>query len=476
MAFYYSLTCALSGFSCYNANAGVQMILKRKIYNKLLEWKKNNGKRALLIEGARRVGKSTIVEEFGKNEYRSYLLIDFSSVSAVIKNAFENYLSSLDTFFMILSAESGIHLYERDSLIIFDEVQKYPKAREAIKHLVKDGRYDYIETGSLISIKENVSSILIPSEERSLKMYPLDFEEFMSAMGEDTLFDYIKDCFSKRIPLERELHNKAMLLLRQYMIVGGMPMSVIAYLENNLSFAESDMEKRDILKLWRSDIMKIRSQYRDRVLIIFDQIPALLSNHNKKIQFSNLQKGSDYNDNKEAFFWLSDSMITNECTSVTDPNVGFALTEKKSDLKCYLADTGLLLSQAFSENEINDNNLYREILFDKLSINEGMFIENLVAQMLTANGHELYFYMNYNLEKHRTDIEIDFLLSSESKINHKIIPIEVKSTENYRYVSLSRFSEKFKNRIGNKYILHPKNLTIKEDGTICLPLYMTCLL
>lgn len=452
------------------------MILKRKIYEKLLEWKKTEGKRALLIEGARRVGKSTIVEEFGKNEYESYLLLDFSSASPVIKNAFENYLSSLDTFFMILSAESGVHLYERKSLIIFDEVQKFPKAREAIKHLVKDGRYDYLETGSLISIRENVSSIVIPSEERSVKMYPLDFEEFMMAMGEESLFEYMRHCFSISTPLERELHNKAMLLLRQYMIVGGMPMSVISYIENGRSFADSDIEKRDILKLWRSDIMKIKSGYRDRALIIFDQIPALLSKHNKKIMFSSISNGDGYSDNEEAFYWLMDSMIANECTAVTDPNVGFALTEDKRDLKCYLADTGLLISQTFSENEVSDNNLYREILFDKLSLNEGMFVENLVAQMLIANGHELHFYMNYDSLKHRPDIEIDFLLSTGSKINHKVVPIEVKSTEKYRYISLERFSEKFRKRIGMKYVLHPRNLLIKEDGVVCLPLYMACFL
>ena len=452
------------------------MVLRRKIYSRLLEWKKTEGKRALLIEGARRVGKSTIVEEFGKNEYESYILIDFSSVSNVVKDAFENYLNSLDTFFMIISAEFGVRLYKRRSLIIFDEVQKYPKAREAIKHLVKDGRYDYIETGSLISIKENVSSILIPSEERSIKMYPLDFEEFMIAVGEEALFEYMKNSFLSLTPLERGLHNKAMLLLRQYMIVGGMPMSVMAFIENGMDFAECDIEKRDILKLWRSDIMKIKSRYRDRVLIIFDQIPSLLSKHNKKIMFSSISKEGEYSDNAEAFFWLADSMIANECTAVEDPNVGFALTEDKSDLKCYLADTGLLISQAFSENEITDNNLYKEILLDKLSLNEGMFTENLVAQMLTANGHDLHFYMNYNKDKHRADIEIDFLLSSESKINHKIIPVEVKSTENYRYLSLQRFSEKYKSRIGDRYILHPKNLSIKEDGVICLPLYMTCFL
>lgn len=452
------------------------MILKRKIYEKLLEWKKTGGKRALLIEGARRVGKSTIVEEFGKNEYESYILIDFSVASSTVKSAFENYLSSLDTFFMILSAESGVRLVERKSLIIFDEVQLFPKAREAIKHLVKDGRYDYIETGSLVSIKENVESIVIPSEERAINMYPLDFEEFCLAMGEDMLFSYIRECFENRIPLERKLHEKAMLLLRQYMIVGGMPMSVIAYIENGRSFVDSDLEKRDILKLWRNDIMKLKSRYRDRVLVIFDSIPAMLSKHSKKLVYSSIRNGSAYDDNIDALFWLSDSMITNDCVDVTDPNVGFALTKDDANRKCYLADTGLLFSMAFSENEMRENNLYQAILLDKLSLNEGMFVENLVSQMLVARGHALYFHEHYDKESHRNDIEIDFLLSSESKVNYRIFPIEVKSTEKYRYVSLSRFSEKYKSRIGERFILHPKNLTIKDDGTIAFPLYMASLL
>ena len=452
------------------------MILKRKIYDKLLAWKKGNGRRAMLIEGARRVGKSTIAEEFGKNEYRSYILIDFAETNSTVKNAFENSLDDLDSLFLILSTIYGTKLYKRESLIIFDEVQKFPRAREAIKYLVKDGRYDYLETGSLISIRENVSKIIIPSEESSVHMYPLDFEEFLWAMGEDMLWEYIKKCYLHLEPLSRDLHAKAMLLLRQYMLIGGMPMSVIAYLENNKDFEASDSEKRDIIRLYRSDIHKITDRYRDKVMLIYDRIPSLLSRHEKRIVFSQLKKGTSYEDYERSLFWLDDSMMANICYAVTDPNVGLPLSEDSSSLKCYQSDTGLLISQAFGENEIRDNELYKAILLDKLSLNEGMFFENLVAQMLVANNHKLYFYSHYNMESHRQDIEIDFLITSSNSLNYKVFPIEVKSTDKYRYVSLSRFVDKFGKRIGKSYVIHPRNLAIKDDGVVCLPIYMTPLL
>ena len=380
------------------------MILKRKIYDKLLSLKKTlNGKKTFLIEGARRIGKSTICEEFGKNEYKSYILIDFARCPDEVKNYFVKHINDLDTFFMLLSTYYGVKLYERESLIIFDEVQMYPKARECIKYLVADGRYDYLETGSFISIKENVKDIVIPSEERHLKMYPLDFEEFCDALGEFQIISYIKKCFAERVPLENELHYKAMLLFKQYILVGGMPQSITTFLESRKDFDTADIEKRDILALYRSDIMKIDAKYRSKVLAIFDQIPGLLSQHEKRVVFSNVSEGSTSDQYEETFFWLSDSMISNECFLCNAPNVGLSVNENRAYVKCYLGDTGLLVSHAFDENELLEDEVYKQILNDKLNMNEGMLYENAIAQMLTANGHKLYFYTHYNTEKHRND-------------------------------------------------------------------------
>ena len=449
------------------------MILKRKIYSKLLEWKnKCKGTKAILVEGARRIGKSTIAEEFAKREYESYLLIDFSKKDKLVEECFHTYLNKLDDFFMLLSTHYSVNLVPRKSVIIFDEVQMFPQARAAIKHLVADGRYDYIETGSLISIKENVQDILLPSEERSIKMYPLDFEEFAWALGEELLLNYIKTCFEKKEPLERGLHNKAMMLFKQYMLVGGMPKPVILYIQNAKNFAAADAEKRDILKLYRNDIMKIKTQYRTKVLSIFDQIPGLLSKHEKRVVFKDIQEGSYAAQYRDTFFWLADSMISNECFMCNDPNVGLSVNEDRTYVKCYLGDTGLLLSHAFDENEILENEVYMQILNDKLSINEGMLYENVIAQMLVANGHRLYFYTHYSYEKHRNDIEVDFIISNNSKLKYKMYPIEVKSGKNYTTASLNKFIEKYKSRIGESYIIHPKNLVIK-DGIVCIPAYMT---
>ena len=437
------------------------MILKRKIYKKLLEWKNEcQGKKALLIEGARRIGKSTICEEFGKNEYESYLLIDFAKKDKEVEMYFERYLNDLDTFFMLLQTHFGTKLTERNSLIIFDEVQMFPQARAAIKYLVADGRYDYIETGSLISIRENVKNIVIPSEERNINMYPLDFEEFAIALEEDLLVEYIKKCFEKREPLERS------------MLVGGMPMPVVSFIENKKDFTEADKEKRDILKLYREDIMKIDMRYRSKVLAIYDQIPGFLSQHEKRVVFKKLQDGSYADQYEETFFWLSDSMISNECFLCNDPNVGLSLNETRSYVKCYMGDTGLLVSHAFDENELLEDEVYKQILAGKLQINEGMLYENAIAQMLVANGHKLYFYTHYNENKHRNDMEIDFIISNNSRLKYKMFPIEVKSGKQYKTTSLNNFREKYKERIGESYIIHPRNLIVK-DGIICIPPYMT---
>ena len=447
------------------------MSIKRKIYDRLLDWKKEtNGTKALLIEGARRIGKSTIVRQFGENEYKSYIMIDFNKVGKRVLECFDN-LTNLDILFQTLSLEYNQRLYPRESLIIFDEIQKFPKARQAIKYLVEDGRYDFIETGSLISIRENVEDITIPSEERKIKMYPVDFEEFAVFMGEDILLEYICKCYEDKIPLDREMHEKAMHLFKEYMLVGGMPQAVVAFAEHSRDFVYADIEKRDILELYRDDIKKASKKYNSRVSAIFENIPAYLSTHEKKIVLSEIERGATFDRYDEPLFWLDDSMICNLCYKCNDPNVGFALNRNDSAVKCYMGDTGLLVSLAFSENEIMSSQLYKLIMNDKLSLNEGMIYENSISQMITSKDKKLYFYTRYSEEKHRNDIEIDFLLSNESKMNFRIFPVEVKSSKNYKTESLIKFGKLYHKRIESKYVVHPKNMVIDGD-VIKIPPYM----
>ena len=447
------------------------MEIKRKIYSKILAWKRTcNGRKALLIEGARRIGKSTVAEEIGRNEYKSYILIDFNKASKKVLDSFDD-LRNVDIFFQTLSLEYNERLYPRESLIIFDEIQKFPKAREAIKYLVADGRYDYIETGSLISIRENVENITLPSEERKVKMYPLDFEEFMVYMKEEILYEYIVKCYEEKQPLDQKMHAKAMHLFKEYMLVGGMPQAVLAFAKNGRDFAAADVEKRDILELYRDDIKKAAKKYNSRVSALFENIPAYLSMHEKKIVLKDIEEGATFDKYDDPLFWLDDSMICNLCYKCNDPNVGFALNKNDSALKCYMGDTGLLVSLAFSENEIADQQLYKQIMDGRLSLNEGMIYENVISQMISAKGTKLYFYTRYSEEKHRNDIEIDFLLSNESKTNFRVFPIEVKSSKNYTTTSLGRFKEVFGKKITTQYIIHPKNLMV--DGEIIkIPPYM----
>lgn len=451
------------------------MEIKRSIYNKIADWKNEaKGTKALLIEGARRIGKSTVAKEFAKNEYKSYILIDFNKAGKNVKEAFDS-LENLDVFFQTLTLEYNTRLYPRESLIIFDEIQKFPKAREAIKYLVADGRYDYIETGSLISIKENVQNITIPSEERKLQMYPVNFEEFMVYMSEEILLDYIRECFEKGQPLDRQMHNKAMRLFMEYMLVGGMPQALVAYKKNDRDFHAADVEKRDILSLYEDDIKKSAKRYQSKVSAIFDNIPGFLSTHEKRVVLSEVDKKGSFDRYDEPLFWLGDSMICNLCYKCNDPNVGLALNKNDSYVKCYMGDTGLLVSHAFSENEITDEQLYKQIMDGKLSLNQGMLYENLISQIITASGRKLYFYTRYSKEKHRNDIEIDFIISNESKTKFKITPIEVKSSKNYTTTSLSTFKEIFKKRIDKQIIIHPKNYS-EADGVIKIPPYMMYLI
>lgn len=450
--------------------------MRRKIYTELLKWKEEEaGRTALLIDGARRVGKSYIVENFAKQEYKSYIIIDFNRVNQEVTELFENYLNDLDLFFMYLSNYYNVKLYERDTLIIFDEVQLFPRARAAIKYLVADGRYDYIETGSLMSIKKNVKDIVIPSEERHLRMYPLDFEEFLWALDNESLMDFIKVFFEKKKPLGAALHRKAMDYFRQYMIVGGMPQAVERYVETK-DFERVDRVKRDILELYRADIVKHAQGYEMKVEQIFDDIPAQLQKHDKKFKLSSLKKEARFRDYEDAIFWLSDAMIVNVCYNSTAPNIGLKLNMDRVTMKCYMADTGLLISHAFDENGIVSEEIYKKLLFDKLEVNKGMIMENIVAQMLVASGHKLYFYNNPSRDDASLRMEIDFLIA-KSKITskHNISPIEVKSGEKYTLTSLKKCREKYTEQLDTLYVLHKNDLKV-EEGIVYLPLYMTPLL
>ena len=446
-------------------------MFKRKIYEELIKWKRiSNGSTALLIDGARRVGKSYIAEEFAKNEYKSYILVDFGNVPNDVLHLFAQESSDLDLFFAKLSAFYGIKLFKRDSLIVFDEVQQFPRARQLIKYLVADGRYDYLEAGSLIRLKKNVQDIIIPSEEEHIEMFPMDFEEFLWAMGDTVTVPLLKACFESKKPLGQALHRKIMNDFRQYVLVGGMPQSVAAYL-NGKDFEASDMAKRRILKLYHDDVSKFAEGYEDKVFALFDGIPAQLSKKEKKYKLSSLGKKARFRSYEDSFVWLNESMIVNTCFNATDPNVGLALSAGHSTQKCYMADTGLLVTQTFMDKAFTENGFYRAILFDKLSINEGMIMENVVAQMLRTNGHKLYFYSRSDATNRKNDMEIDFLIT-EGK---KICPIEVKSNNYVSHSSLDKFRDKFSSKIGNSYILYSKDVIVK-DGIIHLPIYMAMFL
>ena len=450
--------------------------MERKIFSELLKWKNESaGRTALLIDGARRVGKSYIAEKFAQNQYRSYILIDFNRVGDEVKELFSRYLNDLDTLFVYLSTYYNVKLYAHESLIIFDEVQLFPKARAAIKYLVGDGRYDYIETGSLMSIKKNVQDIVIPSEERHLKLYPMDFEEFLWAMDNHTLMDMIRNCYEKKCAMGQALHRKAMDYFRQYLIVGGMPQAVQEYVKTR-DFDKVDLIKRDILTLYRADIVKHAQGYEMKVESIFDEIPAQLQKHEKKFKLSSVKKDARFREYEDALFWLDDAMIINICYNSTAPNIGLKLNMDRMTLKCYMGDTGLLISHSFDENGIVSEELYKKLLFDKLEVNKGMLIENIVAQMLTATGHKLYFYSNPSRSDSSSRMEIDFLIA-KSKISnrHNISPIEVKSGKNYTLSSIRKFQTKYAGQTYIPYVLHTGDLK-EADGITYLPLYMTPLL
>ena len=450
--------------------------MRRKIYDQLLSWKlQEQGKRSLLIQGARRVGKSYIAEEFAKKEYRSYILIDFNKASDRIRDLFLNDLNDLDTLFLKLSAEYNTKLYPRESAIILDEVQLFPRARSATKYLVEDGRFDYIETGSLISIKKNVQNMLIPSEEEKINMYPMDFEEFLWAIGDETLMPLIRNCFEKKQPLGQALHRKAMDRFRQYMIVGGMPQAVEKYAKTK-NFDAADKIKRRIIDLYRDDIHKHGNSQYLKIESIFDEIPSQLKNQNRHFKLSAIEEGARFEEFKDPLFWLSDAMIVNNCYNATEPSVGLRMNQDSTLLKCYMGDTGLLVSHSFDENGKTPNEIYLKLLTDKLEVNMGMIVENLVAQMLTCSGHKLFFFARSDNENKENRMEIDFLISKKTITNrHNISPIEVKSSKNYTLSSLRKFISKYNEQLHIPYVFHCGDFKI-EDSITYIPLYMVPLI
>lgn len=446
-------------------------IFRRKIYQKMLDWKRiSDGKSALLIQGARRIGKSTIVEEFARREYKDYLIIDFSTAEPIITELF-NHISNIDTFFFELQTVIGRTLPRHESVIVFDEVQMCPKARQAIKHLVNDGRYDYIETGSLISISKNIKGIVIPSEETCISMYPLDFEEFLWAIGKEATFEYIVDCFNKLKPLGDAVHRAIMRDFRLYMLVGGMPQAVVSYIESN-DFAVVDQTKRNILNLYSFDFRRIDPK--GRATTLFNSIPGELSHNSSRYKVSNVISGARPSRMGEIFADIADSMAVNFAYHADDPNVGFALHADYNYFKMYLADTGLFITLAFKDRDYTDNEIYRKLLFDKLPTDLGYIYENVVAQMLKAAGHSL-FYHTFSIQasdtSRPTNYELDFLITHRDKI----CPIEVKSSNYKAHKSLDLFVQKHHSRIGQSYLLYTKDLDRKQN-TVYLPVYMAGLL
>lgn len=439
-------------------------MFQRKIYSKLLEWKhESDGKTALLIEGARRVGKSTVVEEFAKREYKSYILIDFSKAAKEVKELFDD-ISDLDYVFLRLQLIYKTDLHERDSVIIFDEVQLCPMARQAIKHLVRDHRYDYLETGSLISIKKNIQNILIPSEERKLNMYPMDFEEFLWARGDVTTTKLLASLFEKKIAMGDGAHRKLMRDFRLYMLVGGMPQAVHEYLETN-NFRKVDEVKRDILKLYEDDFKKIDAS--GRISMLFDAIPAQLNTNASRYQVSSVLSGERAETILELLADMVDSKTVQIAYHANDPNIGFGNAKDVRRFKLFLADTGLLTTLIFKDKDFTENVVYEKLLSDKLGVNLGYVYENAVAQSLTAKGHALYYYTFLN-QKTKHNYEIDFLISKKNKI----CPIEVKSSGYNTHKSLDAFSEKYSERISDKYLVYTKDMK-KDSDILMMPIYMT---
>lgn len=446
------------------------MKFKRKIYDNLLEWKKNrSGKTALLIEGARRVGKSFVVAEFAKQEYKNHVIIDFSIPRPLTLDAILNAAYDLDGLFNRISIEYKVQLFPRETLIVFDEVQLCPKARQLIKHLVADGRYDYIETGSLVSLKTNIEDILIPSEEEHIALNPMDFEEFCWAMGDEVTVCFARECFLKRKALG-SIHDTVLKRYCEYLCVGGMPQAVEEYVKTK-DYSRTDKVKRGILDLYRNDIGKFAGKNAAKVRSIFNEIPGQLTKKDKKYSLASLDKSARMRSYEDSFDWLSDAKIVNPCYNATDPTVGMSLSSDFATRKIYMADTGLLLSHALQMDSVTESELYEAIFTGEVYFNNGMIAENAVAQSLVTSGKSLFFYSRHNRETHRNEIEIDFLIRKDGVIT----PIEVKSGKYRSHASLDKFSMKFADRIGERIILYTKDV-MERNGIIHLPIYMVMFL
>ena len=443
------------------------MIFKRKIYNELLQWKRTDeGRTAVLIQGARRVGKSTIAEEFATNEYETHILVDFAACSTEIRDLF-NDVSDLNRIFMRLQLEYGVELKERKSVIIFDEVQLAPKARQAIKYLVKDGRYDYIETGSLISIRKNVKDILIPSEEVKLHMFPMDYEEFRWALGDTTTIRLLQGCFHDKTSLGDATNRKLMRDFRLYMLVGGMPQAVVVYLETN-NLEKVDSVKRSIITLYEDDFNKIDPT--GNASKIFRQIPAQLTGNANRYLAWSATAGTRNSALAEILSEVRESMVVNMAYHANDPSVGMALHQDPNKYKMFAGDTGLFVTLAFWDSKFTDNTIYHKLLADKLSTDLGYVYENVVAQMLKASGHELYYY-TFPTGSGKHNYEVDFLIADGDKVS----PVEVKSSGYKAHTSLDAFCGKFSSRIRNKYLVYTKDMR-KDGDVLYLPVYMTMFL
>ena len=440
-------------------------IFKRKLYEKLLDWKNNrSGRTAVLIEGARRVGKSTLVRQFAQNEYESYVMIDFSIVKKDILELFDS-IADLDYFFLQLQFRLGVSLKERKSLIIFDEVQMCPKARQAIKHLVADGRYDYIETGSLISIRKNVKDIVIPSEEEKMILHPLDYEEFKWALGDTTTIAQMRMIFEKRLSMGDAVTRKLMRDFRLYMAVGGMPQAVCEYLETN-NLMDVDRVKRGIIQLYEDDFYRIDQS--GRISMLFDAIPAQLSSNASRFQVASaLGDNVDSEKTLQLISELRESKTINMAYHANDPAVGMPLSIDLKKYKMFVADTGLFITLAFKDKDFTENVIYQKLLSDKLDANLGYVYENVVAQMLTAAGNKLFYY-TFPTSTGKHNYEVDFLLSR----GNKVCPIEVKSSGYKRHASLDAFCEKFSSRVLQRYLVYTKDF-LKDKQTLMLPIYLT---
>ena len=445
-------------------------MFERKVYQQMLEWKKSYAPAyALFLKGARRVGKTTLAEKLGQEEYRSYVKVSFDAADNEVKDLFVNSLMDLDYFFNVLQLKYETELYRGESLIILDEIQLFPLARQALKSLLEDGRYDYLETGSLASVKKKSKDILIPSEEYVVEVFPMDFEEFLWAKGDHMTMPIIREHVDSKKPM-LGLHQSIQKSFREYMLVGGMPQAVTAFVETK-DFGRVDFAKQEILALYRNDMENQEEENSEYVTGFFDRIPSELSKHDKKYRITHIDKNARIRDYHDPITWLKEAYIINLASCVDDPSAALNMSTTDPSFKCYMMDTGLLVSLAYSDGSYLENELYKAILLDKLGINEGMMVENIVAQCLRTNGHKAFFYKETDPERRKTTMEIDFLIRS----NNKIIPIEVKSGSSKSIHSLEKFKEKFRKKVGQPIVLHHGEIK-EENGVLYLPYYMASVL